>query len=97
MSRRTSKKPSPKRTNTNKTVNVSKMEQEILEAPAKFANYLNKIVASLKQKETRLQKAVNKNETQLDKARSRLKSITNKKELNKTKKMIAQSAKEIIS
>lgn len=95
MSRRKTKKLAAKKRPVvkNSALNVQKMEMEILEAPAKLAAHLNKLVASLKQKEAKLQKAADKNQSQIIRAQKQLKSSAGKREHNKAKKSLAESMK----
>lgn len=92
MRRNKAAKRTKKRPSLNKGMNVQKMEQAMLSAPAKMALQLNKEITVLRKKESKLKNATNKMSAKVKKSESRIKSANKsnlttmgKKQLKKAK------------
>lgn len=104
MSRKkTAKRPATRKTPAQPAMNVSKMEKDFQEAPAKLAASINKEITSHTQKQTKSKSALNKLAKQIKasekrvKAAGKLKTAAGKKQLTAAKKLHADMMKSEIA
>lgn len=99
MSRNKTAKRINKRQALNNLATLQKIEKDFLTTPVKLAGHLNKEIASLKQKESKLKKEITKNNAQIKNAETRIKlstkskTATGKRQLTSAKKVFKKIMK----